>query len=77
MLSRIVVSLYTTLLEVGLWLMLAVGIIGGWQANGFLGAIGGVIGAAIFGAVVFGAFLVLDDIRKSVKAIENSKKNST
>ncbi len=70
LLSKVVVKLYAVLLEIGLWFMLVGGFIGGWQASGFLGAIGGLIGAAIFGAVVFGAFLVLNDIRASVKAIQ-------
>jgi hypothetical protein len=73
MLSKIVVNVYTVLLEVSLWLMLLVGAIGGWQAKGFLGMLVGVVLAAIFGAVFFGAFLVLDDIRNRVKAIENKK----
>ncbi|ANQ19922.1 hypothetical protein ACKVMY_05895 [Vibrio natriegens] len=70
MLSKVVVNLYSVLLEVGLWLCLLVGLVGGWQGGGVLGAIVGVIGAAIFGAVVFGAFLVLDDIRKKVDTIK-------
>ena len=71
MLSKIVVNLYTVLLEIGLWLILLIGLVSGWQAKGFIGAVGGIIGAAIFGAVFFGAFLVLDDIRNKVKAIES------
>ena len=73
MLSKIVVKLYTVLLEIGLWLILLVGLVGGWQANGFFGALGGLIGAAVFGAVFFGAFLVLDDIRNAVRSIEDRK----
>jgi hypothetical protein len=73
MLSKIVVKIYTILLEVGLWLILLFGLIAGWQAKGVLGAIGGLVGAAIFGAVFLGAFLVLDDIRSRVKAIEERK----
>lgn len=73
MLSKIVVKIYTILLEIGLWLILLTGLIGGWQAKGFVGAIGGFVTAAIFGAVFFGAFLVLDDIRARVKAIEERK----
>jgi hypothetical protein len=61
------------LLEIGLWLLLLVGAVAGWQASGFFGAIGGIIMAAIFGAVFFGAFLVLNDIRASVKEIESRK----
>jgi hypothetical protein len=70
MLSKIVVNIYTVLLEIGLWLLLLGGLIGGWQAQGFLGAIFGLVSAAIFGAIFFGAFLVLNDIRSRVKAIE-------
>lgn len=72
-LSKIVVNLYTVLLEIGLWLLLLVGLIGGWQGGGFFGAIGGLIGAAIFGAVFFGAFLVLNDIRTRVRAIQEKQ----
>lgn len=70
MLSKLVVSVYTVLLEISLWLLLIAGFVGGWQAEGLVGSIGGLIGAAIFGAVFFGAFLVLNDIRARVKAIE-------
>lgn len=77
MLSKIVVNLYTVLLEIGLWLLLIVGLIGGWQADGFAGAIFGLIGASIFGAVFLGAFLVLNDIRVRVKAIEEKQRPST
>jgi hypothetical protein len=57
--------------------LLIVGLIGGWQAEGFAGAIGGLIGASIFGAVFLGAFIVLNDIRVRVKAIEEKQKPST
>jgi hypothetical protein len=73
MLSKIVINIYTVLLEIGLWLLLLGGLIGGWQTGGIFGAIGGLIGAGIFGAVFFGAFLVLNDIRIRVKAIEERK----
>ncbi len=73
MLSKIIVSAYATLIEVSLWLLLLVALVAGWGFGGFLGAIGGLIVATIFGAMVAGAFLVLEDIRKSVKAIEKSK----
>jgi hypothetical protein len=73
MLSKIVVKIYTILLEIGLWLILLGGVIGGWQASGFFGAVAGMVVAAVFGAIVFGAFLVLDDIRHRVKAIEERK----
>lgn len=73
MLSKIVVNVYTGLLEIGLWLMLIAGILGGWQEQGVLGSIVGLVIAAIFGAVFFGAFLVLNDIRARVKVIEEKQ----
>jgi len=73
MLSKLVVSIYRVLLEIALWLLLIAGFIGGWQADGFFTAILGLLGAAIFGAVFFGAFLVLNDIRDRVKAIEERR----
>lgn len=73
MLSKIVVNVYTGLLEIGLWLMLIAGVLGGWQEQGALGAIVGLVIAAIFGAVFFGAFLVLNDIRARVKVIEEKQ----
>jgi ABC-type multidrug transport system permease subunit len=71
MLSKLVINLYTALLEIGLWLMLVMGFIGGWASGGFFGALFGLIASAIFGAVFFGAFLVLNDIRARVKVIED------
>lgn len=72
-LSKIVVKLYAILLEIGLWLMLLGGLIAGWNAGGFLGAVVGLIASAIIGAVVFGAFLVLNEIRDRLKAMEIGK----
>jgi hypothetical protein len=73
MLSKIIVDSWSILIEISLWLLLLTGLITGWNAGGFLGAIGGLIGAFIFGSMFLGAFLVLEDIRKSVKVIENRK----
>ncbi len=75
MLSKLVIRLYSALLEIGLWMFLLFGLIGGWNAGGFLGAIGGVIVSAITGAIIFGAFLVIDDIRKKVNAIEQKNQS--
>ncbi len=73
MLSKIIVDSWSVLIEIALWLFLLLGLVGGWQGGGFLGAIGGLIGAFIFGSMFMGAFLVIDDIRKTVKAIESRK----
>ncbi len=75
MLSKIIVSSYSTLLEIAIWLTLLGGFIGGWAANGFLAALVGLVTSFVFCIVVFGAFLTLIDIQKSVRAIE-AKKNA-
>ena len=71
MLSKIIVGSWSILIEAALWFFLLVGLVGGWITSGFLGALGGLIGTFLFCAVFFGAFIVLDDIRKTVKAIES------
>lgn len=69
-LSKIVVKMYAVIIEVALWLVALIALVGGWQANGFIGAVGALVGATILAAVFFGAFLVLEDIRTRVRAIE-------
>ena len=75
-LSKLIVQMYGVILEVGLWFLLLGALVGGWQANGFIGAITTLIGVAILASVVFGAFLVLNEIRDRVKAIELRQSNS-
>ena len=71
MLSKLVVKSWSVLIEISLWLLLFISLIGGWQTGGFLGAVVGLIVAFIIGSMFLGAFLVLDDIRKAVRAIES------
>ena len=73
MLSKIIVRTWSILIEISLWLLIFISIVGGWMSGGFFGAVGGLIIAFLFGSMFLGAFLVLEDIRKSVKAIENNK----
>lgn len=73
MLSKIIVSSYQMLLEIAIWLTLLGGFISGWAMHGFFAAIAGLIVAFIFCVAVFGAFLTLADIQKSVRAIEQKK----
>lgn len=70
MLGKIIVSSYSVLLEVAIWLTLLGGFIGGWAAYGFTGAIVGLVVSFIFSIVVFGAFLTLIEIQKSVRALQ-------
>lgn len=74
MLSKLVIKLYSMFLELALWLLLLTGVIGGAAGAGPVGAIMGFIFAAIMGPVIFGAFLVLDDIRKRLVTIEEKSK---
>ncbi|MCU7816180.1 MAG: hypothetical protein KZQ89_15230 [Candidatus Thiodiazotropha sp. (ex Lucinoma kastoroae)] len=73
--SKIIVESWSTLIEISLWLLLLISLVSGWQAGGFLGAIGGLIVAFIVGSMFLGAFLALDDIRKTVNAIESKQQN--
>ncbi len=75
MLSNLIVSSYPLLLEIAIWVVLASSFVGGWIADGFLAAVAGLIGAFVFCIVIFGVFLVILDIQKSVRAIE-SRSNS-
>lgn len=73
MLTKFIVSAYATLLEISLWLFLVGSLIAGWQSNGFLGAAIGLTIGFVVAVIFFGAFLILEDIRKSVKVIENNR----
>ncbi|MGE0583422.1 MAG: hypothetical protein AB7P31_14970 [Steroidobacteraceae bacterium] len=75
MLSKIILSSYSALLEVSIWIILVGSFIGGWMASGFFAAIGGLIAAFVFCVVVFGAFLTLLDIQHSVRAIQEKHKS--
>ena len=70
MLSKIIVSSYQMLLEIAIWLTLIFGFIGGWAMHGFFAGVAGLIVAFIVCVAVFGAFLTLADIQKSVRAIQ-------
>ncbi|HEB87058.1 MAG TPA: hypothetical protein ENI68_08605 [Gammaproteobacteria bacterium] len=81
MLSKIIVSSYAVFIEISLWLSLLLFVIGGWnfsnpmtgEGGGFMGAIIGLIIWFVIAVVFFGAFLILEDIRISVKRIEEAK----
>jgi len=73
MLSKMIVSSYETLIEISLWLFFLISIVAGWKAGGFMGAVAGLIVGFVVAVMFFGAFLVLSDIRKSVRNIESSK----
>ncbi|MEW8052983.1 MAG: hypothetical protein AB2809_21715 [Candidatus Thiodiazotropha sp.] len=75
MLSKIIVSSYELLIEISLWLFLLISVIVGWKiGDGLLGAIGGLIMGFVVSVMFFGAFLILSDIRTSVRQIEKSQK---
>ena len=57
--SRLIVLFYGAILAMDLWLILLSAIIGGSQANGFIGAVDGLIVSALIASVFVGAFLVL------------------
>ena len=74
MLTKFIVASYATLIEISLWLFLFIFLVSGWKSvGGFIGAIIGLVVGFVFAVMFFGAFLILEDIRKSVKAIEDKK----
>jgi len=80
MLTKVVVSIFastiTIICEIGIWLLLIVSLISGWQFHGFMGAILGLAVGFFFAVFFFGGFLMLIDIRKAVKAIEGKNQTS-
>ena len=79
MLTRIVVKIYGALLEISLWFLLIVGLVAGYNFGfysfydygmAYIFAVVGGILALVVAAVLVGAFLVLEDIRKSVRRLE-------
>jgi membrane associated rhomboid family serine protease len=52
-----------------LFLVLLVGLIAGYATGGFLGAIVGLIAAAVIGVMTFGVLFVLLEMNESLRAI--------
>jgi hypothetical protein len=76
--SKIIVKWLEWIIEIGIGLTLLAALFAGWnQGTGFIGslfsAIVAVIFAGIFCALIFGAFIVLMDIRSCVQRIESSR----
>ncbi len=69
MLSKIIVASYKTFLEIAIWLVLLGATIGGFSWGGFWSGIGALIGAFVFCVAVFGGFLLIADIQRSVSEI--------
>lgn len=55
------------ILQIVFVLMLLAGLVSGWSTGGFVAAIGGLIGAFVFGVVMLGAIFVLLDIRDNTR----------
>jgi hypothetical protein len=75
MLTRFIVSSYAMLIEVSLWGFLFGSVIAGWIFGKFMGAILGLVVGGVVAVMLFGAFLILEDIRKSTRAIEQRNKS--
>jgi len=73
MLTKIIVGSFAQLIEISLWLVLIIAFIGGWSTVGFWGALLFLIIAFIIEIMLFGGLLVLEDIRKTLKRIEEQK----
>ncbi len=76
MLTRLIVSFYSGLIEIALWLFIAGGGYWGYMNGESVGGLlGGTLGAFVVAMIVFGPALMLDDIRKSLRNIERNETN--
>lgn len=75
MLRNFIVNVFENSIEVILWLLLILCVIGGWASNGILGAIVLLIAGVIFEIVFFGALLVIFDIRSNLAKIREEVQN--
>jgi len=73
MLTKIIVDSFAKLIEISLWVILAVSFIGGWIVYGFWGAIFGIIIAFVYEVLLFGGLIILQDIRQILLKIEKQK----
>lgn len=71
MLTKLIVAAFQGFIEVALWIFLLVAFVAGWKAgDGMLGGIAGLVIGLVFEVIFFGAVLILQDIRLSVRAIQ-------
>jgi len=80
--SKIIVKWLEWIIEIGIWLTLISALVAGWgYGSGFLGslfsALFATIFAGVFCALLFGAFIVLMDIRTTVQRIDARQGDST
>jgi len=73
MLSRLIISSFETLIEVALWVLLLVGVLGGYNTYGVGGAVLGLIAWFLLSVVIFGVVLVLTDIHRHVQFLASSR----
>ncbi len=77
MLSKLIVNSYKVLIEIALWCSLVLTLGMGIVTAGVIGLLIGGVAWLIFSALLFGAFLILIDIRDRVKSIETQQYNQT
>jgi len=73
--SKIIVKWLEWIIEIGIWLTLITAFASGWAYGdglfgGLLSAIFATVFAGVFCALIFGAFIVLMDIRSTVLRID-------
>lgn len=80
--SKIIVKWLEWIIEIGIWLTLLSSFVAGWGfGSGLFGslfsAIFATVFAGVFCALLFGAFIVLMDIRTTVQRIDARESNPT
>lgn len=76
MLSKLIVSSFSVLLEISIWIILLVAFVASWTSSNFMGAMVAVLIAFLLCVVIFGALFTLIDIQKTLRAIEEKQKSS-
>jgi uncharacterized membrane protein YeiH len=81
-LSKLIVKRLEWVVEIGLWVFLIFGFLAGVSyGDGFFGSlisgIVAVIVVGVFGALIFGAFIMLNDIRSMLKEAIRAQETST
>ena len=72
-LKKLLINSYGILIEVSLWLLFVIALVGGYMMNEVTGAIICLILAFLFSVLIVAPFLLIEDIRNSVRRIEAAK----
>ena len=76
MLSKLIVSSFSAMLEIAIWIILLLAFLGGWAGANFFGGLLAILLAFLVCVIVFGSLFTLIDIQKTLRTIEEKQKSS-